>query len=118
LEDAVSQGLFIDQMVPFKLESCPASYGPITRFRSVDRSRTAEQWFNPGRAAGVKPYLRRQKNDAADAAGICEAVTRPSMRFAGVRTLENPHASQGARNAGGAPARTRLGGEIPCYQGK
>ena len=33
--------------------------------------------------------MRRQKNDAADAAGICEAVTRPSMRFAGVRTLEN-----------------------------
>jgi transposase len=39
--------------------------------------------------AYVKPYVRRQKNDAADAAGICEAVTRPSMRFAGVRTLEN-----------------------------
>ena len=31
--------------------------------------------------AYVKPYLRRQKNDAADAAAICEAVTRPSMRF-------------------------------------
>jgi len=40
-------------------------------------------------AAYVKPYVRRQKNDAADAAGICEAVTRPSMRFVGVRTLEN-----------------------------
>ncbi len=38
--------------------------------------------------AYVKPYVRRQKNDAADAAGICEAVTRPSMRFVGVRTLE------------------------------
>jgi transposase len=33
--------------------------------------------------------LRRQKNDAADAAGICEVVTRPSMRFVSVRTLEN-----------------------------
>ena len=31
--------------------------------------------------AYIKPYLRRQKNDAADAAAICEAVTRPSMRF-------------------------------------
>jgi transposase len=40
-------------------------------------------------AAYVKPYVRRQKNDAADAAGICEAVTRPSMRFVGVRALEN-----------------------------
>jgi transposase len=39
--------------------------------------------------AYVKPYVRGQKNDAADAAGICEAVTRPSMRFTGVRTLEN-----------------------------
>ena len=39
--------------------------------------------------AHVKPYVRRQKNDAADAAAICEAVTRPSMRFVGVRSLEN-----------------------------
>lgn len=29
----------------------------------------------------VKPYLKRQKNDAADAEAICEAVTRPTMRF-------------------------------------
>ena len=39
--------------------------------------------------AYVKPYVRRQKNDASDAAAICEAVTRPSMRFVGVRSLEN-----------------------------
>src|SRR5580693_2515499 len=39
--------------------------------------------------AYVKPYIRRQKNDAADAAAICEAVARPSMRFVGVRSLEN-----------------------------
>ena len=29
----------------------------------------------------VKPYVKRQKNDAADAEAICEAVTRPTMRF-------------------------------------
>jgi transposase len=29
----------------------------------------------------VKPYVKRQKNDMADAAAIAEAVTRPSMRF-------------------------------------
>jgi transposase len=40
-------------------------------------------------AAYVKPYVRRQKNDAADAAAICEAVRRPSMRFVGVRSLVN-----------------------------
>ena len=39
--------------------------------------------------AYVKPYIRRQKNDASDASAICEAVTRPSMRFVGVRSLEN-----------------------------
>jgi transposase len=37
----------------------------------------------------VKPYIRRQKNDASDASAICEAVTRPSMRFVGVRSREN-----------------------------
>jgi transposase len=36
--------------------------------------------------ASVKPNLRRQKNDAADAAAICEAVTRPSMRFVPVKS--------------------------------
>ena len=39
-------------------------------------------------AAYVKAYVRRQKNDAADAAAICEAVTRPSMRFVPVKTVE------------------------------
>ena len=38
--------------------------------------------------AYVKPYVRRQKNDAADAAAICEAVTRPSMRFVPIKTEE------------------------------
>jgi transposase len=38
--------------------------------------------------AYVKPYLRRGKNDAADAAAICEAVTRPSMRFVPVKSAE------------------------------
>jgi transposase len=39
--------------------------------------------------AYVKPYVRRQKNDAADAAAIAEAVTRPSMRFVAVRSIDN-----------------------------
>jgi transposase len=39
--------------------------------------------------AYVKAYVRRQKNDAADAAAICEAVQRPSMRFVKVRSIEN-----------------------------
>ena len=38
--------------------------------------------------AYVKPYVRRGKNDANDAAAICEAVTRPSMRFVPVKSAE------------------------------
>src|SRR3974377_19446 len=38
--------------------------------------------------AYVKPYVKRQKNDAADAEAICEAATRPNMRFVATKTLE------------------------------
>lgn len=36
----------------------------------------------------VKPYVRRGKNDAADAAAICEAVSRPSMRFVPIKSTD------------------------------
>ena len=36
----------------------------------------------------VKAYLKRQKNDAADAAAICEAVGRPDMRFVPVKSRD------------------------------
>lgn len=36
----------------------------------------------------VKPYVKRGKNDAADAQALCEAVTRPSMRFVPVKSRE------------------------------
>jgi Transposase len=39
--------------------------------------------------AHVKPYVRRNKNDAADAAAICEAAGRPGQRFVPVRSVEN-----------------------------
>jgi len=38
--------------------------------------------------AYVKPYLKRQKNDPADAEAICEAVTRTNMRFVPTKTTE------------------------------
>jgi transposase len=59
---------------------------------------TAHFWARELRALGhevrlmppqyVKAYVKRGKNDAADAAAICEAVTRPSMRFVPVKTEE------------------------------
>ena len=38
--------------------------------------------------AYVKPYIKRQKNDATDAEAICEAVTRANMRFVAIKTPE------------------------------
>jgi len=38
--------------------------------------------------AYVKPYVKRQKNDATDAEAICEAVSRPNMRFVETKTPE------------------------------
>src|SRR5499425_525609 len=59
---------------------------------------TAHQWARELRKFGhdtrlmppayVKAYVKRGKNDAADAAAICEAVTRPSMRFVPVKSVE------------------------------
>jgi transposase len=38
--------------------------------------------------AYVKPFIKRQKNDATDAEAMCEAAQRPSMRFVPVKTQE------------------------------
>jgi transposase len=58
---------------------------------------TAHQWARELKKLGhdtrlmppsyVKAYLKRGKNDAADAAAICEAVTRPSMRFVPIKSV-------------------------------
>ena len=36
----------------------------------------------------VKPYVKTNKNDVADAEAICEAVARPNMRFVPIKTAE------------------------------
>ena len=63
---------------------------------------TAHYWARELRALGhearimppsyVKAYVRRGKNDAVDAAAICEAVTRPTMRFVPVKTEDQQSA--------------------------
>jgi transposase len=63
---------------------------------------TAHHWARELAAVGhavrlmppqyVKAYVKRNKNDAADAAAICEAVKRPSMRFVPVKTIEQQSA--------------------------
>ncbi len=41
----------------------------------------------------VKPYVKRGKNDAADAAALCEAMSRPTMRFVAPKSAEQQAAS-------------------------
>ena len=41
----------------------------------------------------VKPFVKRQKNDAADAEAICEAAQRPTMRFVAVKSEEQQAAA-------------------------
>ncbi len=43
--------------------------------------------------AYVKPFMKRQKNDAADAEAICEAAQRPSMRFVPVKSADTQGAA-------------------------
>jgi transposase len=72
-----------------KLPPCPIG---------IEACATAHHWARELKALGhevrlippayVKPYVRRNKNDAADAAAICEAVSRPSMRFVPVKSAE------------------------------
>lgn len=63
----------------------------------------------------VKAYVKSSKNDAADAAAICEAVTRPSMRFVPVKTEEQQAAL--ARAAENLPDDYRPNGTSPSSDG-
>lgn len=61
----------------------------------------------------VKAYVKRNKNDPADAAAVCEAMSRPTMRFVPVKTAENQAALMlvGMRDRL-IRGRTRLGNAI------
>jgi transposase len=64
----------------------------------IEACASAHHWSRELQAVGhtvrlmppayVKPYVKRQKNDAADAEAICEAVTRANMRFVATKTPE------------------------------
>ena len=60
----------------------------------------------------VKPFVRRQKNDAADAEAISEAAVRPTMRFAAVKTEEQQ--ARGCRRS--ARIRARFFRNIPSLR--
>src|SRR5476649_1679033 len=64
----------------------------------IEASASSHHWSRELQALGhtvrlmppayVKPYVKRQKNDATDAEAICEAVTRANMRFVATKTPE------------------------------
>ena len=79
------------QVIPFFRKLSPCLIG-------VEACATSHHWARVLQTLGhevrimpanyVKPYVKRNKNDAADAEAICEAVTRPTMRFVAVKTAE------------------------------
>lgn len=79
------------QVLPFFRKQPPCLVG-------MEACATAHHWAREIAALGhevklmpphyVKPYVKRNKNDAADAEAICEAVTRPTMRFVAVKSAE------------------------------
>jgi len=61
----------------------------------------------------VKPYVKTNKNDMADAEAICEAVSRPSMRYVSVKTVERQAILSVHRaRAGFVKARTAQANQI------
>ena len=64
------------------LEACSASHHWAREIVAVGH----EVRIMPARY--VKPYVQRGKNDALDAEAICEAVGRPTMRFAAIKSVE------------------------------
>jgi transposase len=79
------------QMLPFFAQLSPCLVG-------IEACGTSHHWARELQKLGhnvrlmppsyVKPYVKRGKNDAADAEAICEAVKRPTMRFVAVKSRE------------------------------
>jgi transposase len=68
------------------MEACASSHHWARELRALGH----EVKLMP--AQYVKPYVKRGKNDAADAEAICEAVTRPTMRFVAIKSREQQSA--------------------------
>jgi transposase len=64
------------------IEACASAHHWSRELEAIDHS---VRLMPP---AYVKPYVKRHKNDATDAEAICEAVTRPNMRFVATKTPE------------------------------
>src|ERR1700759_853404 len=76
--------VFLEKLAPtvIAIEACGASHHCARVLQSFGHS---VKLIAPQL---VKPYLKRGKNDAADAEALCEAMSRPTMRFVPVKTAE------------------------------
>ena len=80
-----------DQMTSFFVNLPPCRIGMEACASSHHWARVLQGYGHDVRLIApqfVKPYVKSNKNDANDAEAICEAVSRPSMRFVGVKTIE------------------------------
>jgi transposase len=79
---------FFEKLAPsvVAMEACGASHHWA---RELTRLGHEVRLIAPQR---VKPYVARGKNDAADAAALCEAMSRPTMRFVPAKTKDQPAA--------------------------
>jgi Transposase len=87
----------------------------------IEATQGAHYWARVLRALGhdvrllapqfVKPYLKSQKNDANDAEAICEAVSRPNMRFVPNKSIEqqdlHPHSAWSGNHTLEYPSQAR-----------
>ena len=75
---------FFERLTPTRvaIEACGASHHWARLLRGLGHE---VQLIAPQL---VKPYVKRGKNDAADAEALCEAMSRPTMRFVPVKTAE------------------------------
>jgi hypothetical protein len=93
--DAEGAVCFRKKVSRSKLEPFFAGLAPC--LVGIEACASAHHWARVIRALGhevrlmppayVKPYVKSQKNDAADAEAICEAVRRPTMRFTEVKSV-------------------------------
>jgi transposase len=76
---------FLEKLLPsvIAIEACGGSHHWARQLRSFGH----EVKLIPPQY--VKPYVKRGKNDAADAEALCEAMSRPTMRFVPVKTPES-----------------------------
>jgi hypothetical protein len=91
----------------------------------IEACGTAHYWAREIRELGhevrlmppsyVAPYVKRGKTDAADAAAICEAVTRPTMRSVPIKTAEQQSRIDVAPNARLVGAAKDDAGERPTW---